>query len=129
MNVLTNVFRIAERSQNTQAVSYVCRSCRNRLASTQHLQLHTAKPKPSSSITSRAFTTTSRLRAEGADDPPLDFSKYPDPKQDPNYVEALTVDGLKWVGSDKWLEKIQDVKDQFKGYATGESHERVMRKS
>ncbi|GAB7339159.1 hypothetical protein MBLNU457_5824t1 [Dothideomycetes sp. NU457] len=110
MNALTNVLRTVERSANTQAVAYVCRSCQTRLASTQQRQIQNAKLRTSSSSTSRAYATTSRLPEEKVD--PL--SNYRDPKSDPNYVEATRAEELQWIGSDKWVEKQQDKGDNPK---------------
>lgn len=118
MNTLTNIPRIVERTARIQAATYVCRSCQTRRASTQQRHIQIAKPRPLPSITSRAFATTSRLQAEEADSP----SKYPDPKEDPNYVEAQNVEGLEWIGSDKWIEKTQDKNDKFTGYVTGANY-------
>ena len=111
MHPFRSAFRVAERCANVQTPAYVCRTCRSRLAETQQRHLHNVKPHSQSNTTFRTFTTTSRPQAEQDND----FDQYPDPKKDPNYVEALTSEGLEWVGSDKWVESNQDVGDNFQG--------------
>lgn len=119
--------------------SHVCRSCRLRLAGSQQRQLHTSGNETSSpghapSSTSTASNDTDSRSHENAkaatwnvvsskqlrrrvskNSLPLTLVAK-DPSKDPDYVQAVSSEGLERVGSRKWIEKQLDVRDRYVGY-------------
>ena len=117
--------RSVERMLTRNSTGHICRSCQIRLASTQQRQIHSSRsrsaprsafiapktPKESTGEHSKVETSADE-EATLSDVEPL---KYADHTKDPNYVQALTWEGLEQVGSKAWIENQQDEGEKFEG--------------
>ena len=111
MASLRTLQRTAERCISVQLSAYVCQSCRTRIASRQFSTAPAIQIAPAATFAKRSFSSSTRLQAD--EQPALPDDR--NPAKDPNYVEALSWEGLERVGGEKWVEKQMDKRDKFAG--------------
>ncbi|KAG8631211.1 hypothetical protein KVT40_000351 [Elsinoe batatas] len=118
--------RLAPRWSSPVASSpstFICRNCRSRLVPSAR-QFQTSQPQLASAQ-ERGLLDESAPRSnpfapglgESEDGQRTPRGRRRRSGGDPGYTPAKTMDGLDWVGTKKWAEKIRDPKDRFEGWS------------
>ncbi|KAF2225526.1 hypothetical protein BDZ85DRAFT_316699 [Elsinoe ampelina] len=121
--------RLAPRWSNPITSSpsiFICRTCRSRLPPSAR-QFQTSQPQLARAQ-ERELLDDSAPRSnpfapglgESDDGQRTQRGRRRRSGGDPGYTPAKTIDGLDWVGSKKWLEKMRDPKDRFEGWSRAE---------
>lgn len=113
----------------SETTTFVCRSCRSRIASTQTRQLHASSSSKAERQRSEYFSETDSGQGQrspfepglGEEDGVDELSggsrkQRKRQKGDPGYTPAKTADGLERIGTKQWVESMRDPKDRFQGY-------------